>query len=322
MKRFPETMPEVSVITAVKDGDRYLPETIDSILQQTHEDWEYLIVDDASSDGTAEIIRHYEKVDSRIKGVFLKKGVGPFVAANHGIWLAKGHFIARSDADDLAMKNRIERQLRYLKENSHLKICGSFGQRILEDSRPAADFFRPPQNNSLLKWQLCLRCELIHSSAFYERKAIIGIGGYRDLPASQDYRLWCEASRRNWVGVVPETLVYFRQHDDRLSFRKQDIQYQLGRAIQVEHLIGVTGEYWAFEEARALYAVGLGLKWAITPAIRAFNRWENRWKKDLSLTAEDTEELMRLCDSMRKRFLKRNARRQPFAYMKNRNNKL
>ena len=210
-------MPEVTVLTAVRNGERYLPETIDSILNQTFCNWEYIIVDDKSTDGTVKIIQDYMKKDKRIKLTKLGKNLGPFGAANVGLRIANGKYIIRTDADDLSYSKRIETQIEWLKNNKSIRACASFGKLIDENSKETGYQFIYPTRPNVLKWYLCLHCPIIHSSLCIEKKAIIEIGGYRELPTSQDYRMFTDISRKGWLAVVPKNLVMFRNHPIRLT---------------------------------------------------------------------------------------------------------
>ncbi len=144
--------PEITVITAVRNGSNYLSETIESVQKQTFQDWEYIIIDDASQDNTSEIINLYAESDSRIIPIFRKNKGGPFAAANHGIKLAKGKFIIRTDADDISFPERFERQLNYLESNPEIQACASFGQLIDENSKPTGYKFRYPTSPNVIKW--------------------------------------------------------------------------------------------------------------------------------------------------------------------------
>ena len=123
-------MPEVTVLTAVRNGERYLPETIDSILNQTFQDWEYILVDDDSSDRTVEIVQNYQAKDNRIRLIQLSERKGPFGAANIGIHHSNGKYILRTDADDLSNPSRIEEQIRFIKANPSIRACASYGRLI------------------------------------------------------------------------------------------------------------------------------------------------------------------------------------------------
>lgn len=111
------TNPEVTVLTAVRNGSGHLQETIACIEAQTFTDWEYIIVDDASTDNTPELVEEAIQRNPRIRLLRRKTSSGPYVAANDGLREAKGTWVVRIDADDLSPSNRIERQRAFLLEN-------------------------------------------------------------------------------------------------------------------------------------------------------------------------------------------------------------
>lgn len=123
----------VSIITPCYNGEKYIAETIESVLNQTYPDWEMIIVDDGSQDKSAEIVERYQKKDSRIK--FLQQtNAGSAAARNNGIRHANGRYIALLDADDIWKPNFLEEQLRFMKEKNTICVFSSYS-RINSDSK-------------------------------------------------------------------------------------------------------------------------------------------------------------------------------------------
>jgi glycosyltransferase involved in cell wall biosynthesis len=181
--------PEVTVLTAVRNGAGLLPETVSSVRAQTFEDWEYVIVDDASDDETPRVLRELSLTDERIRVVRRSEQGGPYAAANEGVRTAKGRYVVRIDGDDLAEAQRIERQLGYLKDTG-FRACGSFWQRLVDGGRVIPSAARDASSPRVLKWWYCAGHVVAHSTACFEREAFQEIGGYRELSASQDLRMW------------------------------------------------------------------------------------------------------------------------------------
>src|SRR5437870_1032891 len=115
--------PKVTILTAVRNGVSLLPETVASIQHQTFSDWEYLIVDDASEDGTPDWIAGAARQDPRIRLTRREQQGGPFAAANTGLREARGEYIVRTDADDLSPPRRIEKQLNFLLGHREYRAC-------------------------------------------------------------------------------------------------------------------------------------------------------------------------------------------------------
>ncbi len=116
----------VSIITPLYNSEKYIPQTIESVLSQTYQNWEMIIIDDCSNDNSVDIIEEYCKKDNRIKLLRSKKNNGPAIARNIGIEQAKGIYIAFLDSDDLWYKQKLEKQIRFMKENKLVVTCSSY----------------------------------------------------------------------------------------------------------------------------------------------------------------------------------------------------
>jgi hypothetical protein len=308
--------PRVTVLTAVRNGAKYLPETIASIRAQSFADWEYLLVDDASTDETPRIIDEAARQDSRIKLLRRSKSEGPFIAANQGLREARGYYLVRTDGDDLSLPNRIERQVAFLEARPGLRACAAFCQNLDDNGPIARTIHESPLSSGVIKWYFCLRCALVHSTACMEREALIAIGGYQELPLSQDYRLWCDLSRKGWLEVIPEVLVYFRQHGGRVSQTRTLEQKKLGKDVLRDHITALTHKTWAQNEIEALYAVGHAELFPMTAGVDVINRWDKLWMADKALTGLERNELAGLSAFRRRKFIRSNAKRQPVGFLK------
>jgi glycosyltransferase involved in cell wall biosynthesis len=163
--------PAITVVTAVHNGADFLTEAVRSIRAQTVDDWEYILVDDASSDATPEILASLAIEDRRIRYIRREHCEGPYVAANDGLREARGKWVARIDADDLCDPVRFERQIAYLENHPHLRACATGWEGIDEHGQVV---YKPvmPSRPRTLKWHLCLRWTPAHSSAFVELDAL------------------------------------------------------------------------------------------------------------------------------------------------------
>jgi cellulose synthase/poly-beta-1,6-N-acetylglucosamine synthase-like glycosyltransferase len=305
-------MPKVTVLTAVKDGAQYLAETIDSIRNQTFEDWEYILVDDQSSDATVEIIKGYQAQDERIKLIQLDKNLGPYGAANVGLKAALGEYVVRTDGDDISLPNRIEKQLDFLAANPHLRACASYAQRIDKDSNVLEDNkVISSLTAGSMKWYLFLRCPLVHSTACVERNVFEEMGGYDTTFTSQDYKMWSYLVRQNYVAQIPEILVYFRLTPSGISLSRQNVQQSNGLKVAQDHIREVTGETWSLDRIKALNALGLVKKGSpVFQTMKASRLWDEYWLADDTLSDEEMSELASLSRYLRKSFLRRNRRHQ------------
>lgn len=282
--------PLVTVLTAVRNGSRFLPETISSIQRQTLDDWEYVVVDDASTDETPRIVEAVAEKDPRVKLIVRREQGGPYAAANEGLTHAAGRYIARIDADDVALPTRLERQISFLRDTG-LRGCAAFFRRHDEVGRLMPDTPQTEGGVRSMKYRLCLRQGLVHSTALVERDALLEIGGYRELPASQDLRLWCDLARRDWLGVIPEVLVYLRRPGS-LTSSSTELQEELAIEILKEHLDALDPEGWTQDEICALRPGWFGL--SVDVRMAALRRWIDMWQADPDLGSGERRELTSL----------------------------
>ena len=308
-------MPEITVLTAVRNGADLLQETIDSVLAQTFEDWEHLIVDDGSTDGTAELVEEAAGRDGRIRLLRRAESGGPFVAANEGVRQARGRFIARLDGDDISLPDRLQTQADFLRSRDSLRACCAFAPAFRQGEEPDTAGYTPsPLSAGALKWFLCLRCAMIHSTLFIEKAALEEIGLYRELPLSQDYRLFCDLARRGWVAVVPEFLGHQRKHTTNVSVTRKAEQRRHTVDLLQDHLRQLSGEEWTGEDAALLTAVGGAEQVPLGPGLRVLRRWDRLWGADAGLTAEERGELADRSEEKRRQFIRGNAKRQPWGF--------
>lgn len=284
----------MTVLTAVLNGVPHLGDAIESIRGQTLDAWEYIIVDDASDDRTPEVLATYASQDPRIRPMRREVRGGPYAAANTGLAEARGRYIARLDADDVALPGRLDRQVTFL-ERFGLGACASHWEKMTADGAPTGDVVRPLGSPLALKYSLCVRQGLAHSSACIERELLLSIGGYREEQTAQDLRLWCELARIDRLGIVPEALLLVRR-PGRLTGARAQEQESAARGIIRDHLMALSGQEWTDEEVRALRPGGGGA--SVAERLRALERWECLWSEDRALGPE-RRELARLARRLR-----------------------
>src|SRR5262249_28497149 len=146
--------PRVTVLTAVRNGMPYLPETVASIQAQTFTDWEYIIVDDASDDETVSWVETAVRKDARIRLISRRESGGPFAAANAGLCEARGTYVIRTDADDLQPSGRIQRQLDFLAAHSAFRACISPWRSFNESGFIPGAVSTIPTRPAVLRWYL------------------------------------------------------------------------------------------------------------------------------------------------------------------------
>ena len=204
-------MPEVTVLLTVYNGERYLREAIESILAQTFRDFEFLIVNDGSTDGTRAVIMSYD--DPRIRLIDNRANLGQTPSLNRGLQLAAGHFVARQDADDISEPERLAKQLVYLQAHPEVALLGTWYTEI--DAAGAALKTRPlPCECIDIRWSLLFFCPFVHSAVMLRRAAVLTQVGFYDEAFSyaQDHDFWHRIARRLPVANLAEPLVKVRIH--------------------------------------------------------------------------------------------------------------
>ena len=169
--------PLITVLMSVYNGERYLHEAIESILNQTFTDFEFLIINDGSTDSTRDIITSY--TDSRIRLIDNEQNIGLTKSLNKGIDLARGKYIARMDADDISMPERLEVQYNFLEKNIEYSLVSSGAYLIDENNNQIGELYRP-YNYEMILGYIFFFNPIIHPSVLFEKKEIIECGKYNE----------------------------------------------------------------------------------------------------------------------------------------------
>ena len=209
-------VPEVSILMSVYNGENFLNESISSILEQTFKNFEFIIIDDGSTDNTFKILEDYAKKDCRIK-IVTQKNTGLTKALNVGAGIAKGEYIARQDVDDVSMPDRIEKQLLHLKQNSDVAVLGSRSKPI-----SSKDGFIPDIECSNQEVSICVDISkqnfIPHSSAFFRKSIFEKCGRYNEeFKVSQDFELWNKMARYGKIEILNQVLLKRRVVRDGIS---------------------------------------------------------------------------------------------------------
>lgn len=209
--------PCVSVLMSCYNAERWLRESVDSVLNQSFRDFELLLIDDGSTDATWALIEEYRSIDSRVVGV-RKENTGLADSLNKGIQMAKGTWIARLDADDLCEPTRLAEQVRFLKENPDVVLLGTAFVEIDETGSPYQIHVYPNDHRRLLACLERSRRFFPHSSAMYRTDLAREIGGYNGrIHRAEDVRLWLEFAMRGRIAALPAPLLRIRKHPNQIS---------------------------------------------------------------------------------------------------------
>ena len=199
--------PLLSVVMPVHNASPFLDESIGSIVNQTFTDFEFVILDDASTDGSERVLRAWEKRDHRIRVFQSDHNLGLAGSSNLVVSKARSHLIARMDADDISHPDRLRRQWEIIESRPDVVVVGTLCEGIDAKGRPV----RPRD-----RWRLVRHSRYIpfpHGSAMFRREAFDAIGGYRErFAAGEDQDFFFKMTSRGLVVTLPDALYHFRYH--------------------------------------------------------------------------------------------------------------
>lgn len=226
--------PLISVAMPVYNGEQYLAEAIDSILNQTYTNFELIIIDDGSTDSSLSLLQRYQNSDARIR-LISRENRNLATTLNDIIDIARGKWIARMDQDDIAVPQRFERQLKWLGQ-SGADICGSWVQRFgTSDKR----IVRLKQSDAEIKTELMFCSPFAHPTVMMKTALVKQLRYDKAWEKAEDYDLWERASEIGWVMTnIPEVLLFYRVHKTQISTKTSILQHKLGQAIR--------RRYWGF----------------------------------------------------------------------------
>lgn len=225
--------PLITVLMPVYNGEKYLREAIDSILSQSHADFEFLIVNDGSTDTSEEIIRSYH--DPRIRLINQKNG-GVSAALNTGLQHAAGRFIARMDADDISHTNRLQTQLAFMNEHPAYVMIGSDVNYIDEDGLFLFRYHAAAHTNEEVNSLIRHDCLFVHSTVFFCKEPVLSLGGYNVHAHNfEDHLLWVNLLKQGQACILDASLVDYRFNPGSVTIDERDRGKQF-RAIKQKAL--------------------------------------------------------------------------------------
>ena len=245
-------MPRVSVLMPAYNAESYVGDAVESVLGQTFEDFEFIIVEDASTDATPEILESYAVRDHRIRLIRNEANLGLIRSLNRGLELAKGEFVARIDADDLCRPQRLERQVSFLDDNSDHVLVGASYDAIDEQGRLLWSKITT-YDDVQVRWIARFRVPLGHSGATFRRLGPSGQPWQYDerFEAAEDYDLWQRMMQCGRAAVLPDLLFAYRFHDRTITAAMGPLMARNTFTIALRHarltlpgeLIGTMSEF-------------------------------------------------------------------------------
>jgi len=221
----------ITVLLAVYNGQQYLRAAVESVLSQTFTQFEFLIIDDGSTDGSLNILREYARADGRIRLV-TRPNKGLTVTLNEGISLAKGEYLARMDADDICMPRRFERQLGYMKDHPECVLVGSRVELMDPEGLPIREMCLEQTHEEIDAAHLNRGWPVVHPAAMIRLSALKQVGGYRDeFNTLEDLDLFLRLAEVGKLANLPDVLLHYRQHFASVTHSREQKQNEIRQAI-------------------------------------------------------------------------------------------
>jgi len=228
--------PKVSVVMPVYNAEAYLRDSIESVLNQTLTDFEFIIINDGSTDNSKAIIQEYS--DNRIK--LIENNHNYIESLNKGMKLSKALYIARMDADDIMMKSRLDIQYKYMIEHPEIDVCGS---SFIKFGFEKEEEYHLETRSKILKGLLLTENPLAHPTTMIRKKSIDALlklnpqGPYRkEYIYAEDYKLWCELVENGGVlSNLADVLLKYRSSDNQVVKKFRSEMTKVARKIQFEY---------------------------------------------------------------------------------------
>lgn len=213
------TPPLISVIMPVYNGEKFLGESIKSILKQSLTNFEFLIINDGSTDNTESIISSF--TDNRIITINQSENRGIVDALNTGIDAARGKYIARMDADDIAMEKRFERQYLFMQNHPLTAVCGTQALLINDQSEPIGEL-RTVTDNDDIGVNMIFNNSFIHSSTFFKTEILKEYKYSREYQCAEDFHLFMRILLDHQIANLPDFLCCYRDHNNSTTHTLND----------------------------------------------------------------------------------------------------
>lgn len=250
--------PKISVIMSVYNGEDYLAETIDSVINQTFKNWELVIINDCSTDSTAEILSNFAAKDERIKVYPNEVNLKLPSSLNKAISLSQGKYIARMDADDICLPERFEKQLRFMEENPDIDLS-SCRFLTLKNGVYASGGAGGRYDNEALKTMLLVANPILHPGVIAKAEVMKELLYDTTLTCTEDLELWTRMVMNNKkIEILPECLLIYRLHDKQITSTTLERQHTEVLKIENKYYSSILSEM--DEDMQKFYINGIYFK--------------------------------------------------------------
>lgn len=211
---------DITVFIALYNSEKYIEQTLISLLNQTYTKFEILIINDASTDNSVEIVENFK--NPKIRLIHNETNRGICFTRQKGVEEARGKYIAIIDSDDIAMPDRLEKQFYFLENNPDTAMCGTDAKFIDENNKEINHLHIVNHESELIKIMLLFANQFINSSVLVKKEAVMNVGGYRK-PIAEDYDLFVRIAEKYKTANLKEKLVSYRMHNVSDSRTKKEL---------------------------------------------------------------------------------------------------
>ena len=227
-------LPKISVVMPVYNAEAYIIDAIESILNQTFNEFEFIIIDDCSKDGCWEIIQKYARQDERIVAIRNDKNLKISKTLNKGIAIAKGKYIARMDADDCSYTDRLEKQYMFMEENPDIGICGGT-MEVCDEHMNVIGTRKYKLTDKEIRKKIFYYSPFCHASTIYKTKYIQSIKGYNEyLYDAEDYDMYFRIGLLGKFANITDIIYRMRTNPNGVSILKSKRQEKLTLYIRIK----------------------------------------------------------------------------------------
>ncbi|MCC6512112.1 MAG: glycosyltransferase [Pirellulaceae bacterium] len=220
----PTDQPRVSILMPIYNAQRYLSAALESMVAQSFTDWEMICIDDGSSDGSSDILRRWALKDQRLR-VISQENQGIARTLNHGLTLARAPLVARMDADDISMPERLAIQVAFLDQHAdHVAVGGSILKIDDESDRLGVDHL-PAEHSAIEQALLRRQTGMFHPTVLMRKRIVQAVGGYRrQHEPADDHDLWLRLAQRGRLANLQEVVLCYRLHASSLCWQRSATQ--------------------------------------------------------------------------------------------------
>jgi glycosyltransferase involved in cell wall biosynthesis len=244
---------KISIVMPFYNAEAYLSESIESILNQTFQDFELLALDDGSTDNGISIVKSFN--DRRIRLISLEHNF--IESLNYGLKISRGRYIARMDADDIMLSKRLQIQYDFMEENSDINVCGSWA----ESFGSICGIMQQESSHEAIISSLIMNNSLIHPTVIIRKSVFEQLSlNYLDYACAEDYKLWTDLALAGArFANIPEVLLRYRSSSNQVTNKYRDKMSHSSYRIRLEYIEGLINkmsnqdeQYWGFLEQAVL----------------------------------------------------------------------